>query len=331
MRGELSETSWPVVLDALAEPELTGLLVIDGGAGPGVVRVRAGRIVGAATPSAGARYPTRLSGANEADPSALVAEQLLDTLAELSSWRVGRFALIRDTEVATAARAAGTDDPDALELPDLIERTGWDPAGAIADAVRRAAATPVPIEVAVNDVSERLAERREELASLRWRVPDLQVPVCLRSGDDAVVSDQAQRLLSFAEDGGSLAELARACGLSDWEARRAAAELAEHGRLELGLHEDGVGAALDEALHTPEPEPEPEPESEPDPTPVPEPTPSATHDDDDADVSVFLRELSRLSGDQPSPRRDEQRTGEGGRPDQRSGGGGRRRGLFGRG
>ncbi len=379
MRGDLSRISAADICRDLAARSMTGTLVVDGPDGPGMATFLDGRLVAVRSPRPTGRLLDRLVAADVLDPAAVPArnespgeatiislveqgrldeatvraereEQLLDELLELASWRYGTFRFT--DEVSQTARRTSLDVTEALErlahrqreweavrrvLPDLDAVPERTTAPAPATSDRGPALTRLVAAVdgrrSVSDLAAvfgygevqtaRMIHELVQTGELTVRLPRDEIGSALEEAlappaDPAVVTAQASSTADGADS---------------------------------GQHGDPEPVPSDPETTDPEPVPSDPETTEPAPeptTPDPEPVPSDPETtDDETDVSEFLRELSRLAGqetdaaEQPanSRKRERQRPQ---RSDPRPGGTRasqqpasddrpRRRGLFGRG
>ena len=385
MRGDLSRTSAADICRDLASRSVTGTLVVDGPDGPGTATFVDGRLVAVRSPRPTGRLLDRLVATDVLDPAEVPApnespgeativslveqglldeatvraereEQLLDELLELASWRYGTFRFT--DEVPPTSQRASLDVSDALErlehrqrgweavrkvLPDLDavpERAGTHPpaAGGHTPALTRLLAA-VDGHRSVSDLAAgfgygevqtaRMVHELVEAQELTVRLPSDEVGSALEA---ALAPPPADPAPAATEPSPPTPEMSDTPSVTD------AAEVAD-------------------------PHPSDPPATEPEPTPsTTEPVPAAlttepgattpaagtSATDDETDVSEFLRELSRLAGQeeddadpppansrtrqrqrsqQAQPRAGGNRANQDPAPDDRP----RRRGLFGRG
>jgi hypothetical protein len=358
MRGDLSETSAADVCRDLAARAVTGALTVEGPTGSGTVAFADGRITGATSPRRRARIGDRLVGAGHLDDEVL-AETLAKQADGGGTGRLGALLVERGHVPEDVVRSYVQDQV----LDDLFEILRWQEG-----PFEYTDGTPdedvgVPLSVAVDDALVEVARRRVEWDQLSQVIPDLDAIPTFREGSGSAstgLEPDEFAVLASVDGSRSVRELADALGYGEFEAARIVYSLTLLGVLDIQpappkphvvADEEAADAAAEGAADA---EAAPEagsPVTEDDSTaagPAPdtesaeEPAPAKRS----GDVAEFMRELSRLAGDDKTQATSpttpettkaggEERTKDTGAApsgDQpKKGGKKKRRGLFGRG
>jgi hypothetical protein len=269
VRGDLADTSYAALLAALGQARARGRLLLDGPDGQGAIVFWDGQVVDATSPAPRARLVERLvrAGRLPQEPGTvddellrrLRAEPVFDAVAELLSWRSGRYVVAPDPEDA----AGPEPDCPRLSVAVLLEQT------------------------------ER---RRARLDQLAWLLPSLevipvpatQVPLHLDPGTDAAA------LLDAIDGQRDAAALAHHLGFGGLEVLRLLAGLHALGQVDITMPTAVAGATVpatadtdDTFLFAAASQPTPD---------VPQDVGHENgQDDDGTDVAAFLRELSSLA------------------------------------
>lgn len=346
MRGDLSETPAADLCRRLAGASATGTLDVEGPDGRGTLVFRDGHVVGARSPAPAARIGDRLVGAGVLAEETL-AEVLRTQARDGAHRRLGALLVERglvDRDVVTdVVRDQVTDA--------VFEVVGWT-YGAFRfgpDDVDGEDAE-VPLALRVEPLLAEVARRREAWQVVARLVPDrdaIPSSTAEAPSEPATLTPDERAVLAAVDGRRTVHELAVDLGYGEFELARVVHALAVRGAVEVRGPEDEIGRALDDALAALAASPvEPEPSPvEPSPVEVAsaplasEPTaeadaPVTPTSGGTRDVSELLRELSRLSGDEPPPRDvpPPRRTSPpAATPDPRDGAGGKRRRRFGRG
>ncbi|MFU8839733.1 MAG: DUF4388 domain-containing protein [Nitriliruptoraceae bacterium] len=208
MRGDLAETTPAALLAALGRGRARGRLQLDGPEGRGEIVFWDGQVVDASSPAPRAqlverlartgRLPKQHGTVDAAVADRLRAEPVVDAVAELLSWRSGRYVL------APAPEDASEPDLDGPRLP-------------------------------VTVILEQAQRRRARLDQLAWLLPSLEVvprpasepPLHLDLGTDAAA------LLEAADGLHDATALAHHLGLGGLEVLRLLAALHALGQVDI--------------------------------------------------------------------------------------------------
>ena len=232
LKGDLVTTPLPAVLRQLADGVASGCLhVLDGIGEAAKVFVRGGQVYAVQVPGRRPQLGARLVSSGSLGPEAL-AEALEAQRTELQGWRLGEL-LVHLGYVDQPVVEAFINEQVREQTSDLMR---W-PTGTwkfrVNERTREDVAPPTPVEDLLAEVADRMAEWATITETVHG--PDA-VPVLSASGQsdsEMSIDPDAWSLLCKVDGTRSIAELARECGFTLYEAGQVVYSLVRSGLLEV--------------------------------------------------------------------------------------------------
>jgi hypothetical protein len=232
LKGDLITTPLPSVLRQLADGVVSGCLHIDDGVGgKAKVFLRGGHVYAVQVPGRRPQLGARLVSSGALGPEAL-AEALEAQRTELQGWRLGEL-LVHLGYVDQPVVEAFVDEQLRESTADLMR---W-PTGSwkfrVNERTREDVAPPTPVEDLLASVVER--EQQWDVMNEVLHGPDA-VPMLSSAGDtdaEMAIDPDAWSLLCKVDGTRSIADLARECGFTLFEAGQVVYTLVRSGLLEV--------------------------------------------------------------------------------------------------
>ena len=243
LKGDLVSTPLPAVLRQLADGVASGCLhVLDGVGEAAKVYLRGGQVYAVQVPGRRPQLGARLVSSGSLGPEGL-AEALEAQRTELQGWRLGEL-LVHLGYVDQPVVEAFIKEQVREQTSDLMR---W-PTGTwkfrVNERTREDVAPPTPVEDLLSEVSQRMAEWATITETVHG--PDA-VPVLSAAGQsdsEMAIDPEAWSLLCKVDGTRSIAELARECGFTLYEAGQVVYTLVRSGLLE--VEEVVIGAEVPE-------------------------------------------------------------------------------------